>query len=157
MEEVEAQKQAWKFPVAACTQMQASVLKAGKAVTDYVKTSERMSEKKRKLDMARKEKEEKEAAKKQQAAAATALTSLDPGHAIFKAGLASAEQWKMQCITLPPSTEDLLNAPWIMAENGEVKRWSSHLSDPNRRDFESQIASDCNRNSKKSLRLRRHL
>ena len=31
------------------------------------------------------------------------------------------------------------------------------LSDPNRSDFESQIASDCNRNSKKSLRLRKHL
>ena len=31
------------------------------------------------------------------------------------------------------------------------------LSDPNRSDFESQIASDCNRNSKKSLRLQEHL
>ena len=31
------------------------------------------------------------------------------------------------------------------------------LSDPNRSNFESQIASDCNRNSKKSLRLWKHL
>ena len=30
------------------------------------------------------------------------------------------------------------------------------LCDPNRSDFESQIASDCNRNSKQSLRLRKH-
>ena len=40
---------------------------------------------------------------------------------------------------------------------GRIFLCGYQLSDPNRSDFELQIASDCNRYSKKSLRLRRHL
>ena len=56
-----------------------------------------------------------------------------------------------------PSTSDPPVTILFSRPDPSIVDFRRELSDPNRSDFESQIASDCNRNSIKSLRLRKHL
>ena len=55
------------------------------------------------------------------------------------------------------SPNPLSESPLSATHQIALPHFIFELSDPNRSDFETQIASDCNRNSKKSLRLRKHL
>ena len=125
-DELEQHKQRWKKHVAAASQLREALQKATKGVSEYVKSQDKLSEKKRKQSIIKREKEEKEATKRRVLAATSALSSSHINEAaLFKLDVLLEKKSETTVLTQPPSGAGMLNLAWIMRGHTEVKQWMS--------------------------------
>ena len=126
-EHLEERKSSWKQCVGAANQVREACGKATKAVNDYIKTQERQTERKRKLELQKLERQEREATKRKQAEAASRLNAAAAPKewSLFLAGALQQTSVQMTSIEQPPATTSLVDSPWRLKENPSVRKWMS--------------------------------